>query len=240
MNTTMQRQLRRDAFFILLTCRSVTRGPYGDAVITVRHKDAVTPTGLRVRLTTALHAETAIAALRVEGFAVADDSREDEFGAALLVTGWDLVALRRHSARMEQAVKALNDALADLSSTILSVYCDFFHDRAMSPAQAQKATVDVFRRNAGDTAFQILNHEGDDAPRTELEEPLDHDEAIAFYLDRVDTSHRSVNELVRAHQTLAIDVVTDYRGTTERYLTSRRAQFVSEVAQRHAVPVPSA
>lgn len=232
----------REAPHILNRCRDVARHPYNYGVITTSHTETRADAGVRVRVTTRSHLDIVIAALRRDGYAVKSDSRDDEVGEALLVTGWDVDVLRCVAARAKYAIEALIDAHPALATDVIAAYCDYAHTRELAPARAQKLTVDLFHRMAASHASDILYDDTHDPTPTPGAYDSCYDQAVDGFLDQIETSMACLDELIAAHRGVAQRLVSHYRSLVREQPNASRATLAERVAANyiadHSAPQP--
>ena len=120
---------------IARACRHATTHNSG---VTVLGEPEVTPAGTRIRLSSWPRQQEALSALRLLGYQVAEDSRDGEHGAALVVTGWDTAWLTRRAVRLEEAVRNLDRSAPERATAAISRFIGLEAAEGLGEASARE------------------------------------------------------------------------------------------------------
>jgi hypothetical protein len=126
-------------------CRRAAAHNFGSTLIA---DPMVTPVGVRVRLPSRQCQQEALRALRALGYQAAEDGRDDEHGAALIVTGWSTRRLTARAEQLEAAVRYFDQNAPAMANTAVSRFRNFQTAEGWDDADAQGRIVAEARQVA--------------------------------------------------------------------------------------------
>ena len=119
---------------IVAACRRATAHNYGDTVV---GDPALSPAGVRVRLSSWPRQQEALRALRALGYRADEDNRPGEHGAALLVTGWSAGLLTARVKRLETTARDLERDIPAWAEQALARFRELTCEDSWDEAAAQ-------------------------------------------------------------------------------------------------------
>lgn len=198
---------------IAAACRRATAHNYGSTLI---GDPAVSPAGVRVRLSSWPRQQEALRALRALGYQAAEDSRPAEHGAALLVTGWRAELLEARVKRLETAARDLESYVSDWAEHGLDKFREITCEDSMDEAVARdRVAAEIRAAAAGEPGPPHLH------VTAEVDEHDRHQAtgAIRALLDRAASGELAVARLARSAGDVAesaIGLFLEYRGAPGR------------------------
>lgn len=136
-------------------CRAATGHNYGDTLV---GGPVLTAAGIRVRMSSWPRQQEALKMLRLLGYQAAEDSREGEHGAALIVTGWDTDLLTARAERLEDAAGRIRRDLPVWADAAVTRFMNLQDAEGWDDSVALEQAVIESRRAARDEPGPAFRH----------------------------------------------------------------------------------